>query len=305
MDGFGSSRIACFTSLGTGSAKIVNLNNRNLSPPWFTMNKFAKLQQILQDMRRVVVAYSGGVDSTFLLKVAVDTLGRDNVLAVTATSPTYPVSELKDAKANAKKIGVRHIIIATKELGDPRFAANPVNRCYYCKKELFKRLKAMAKKEDIAFVIDASNIDDLKDYRPGAKAKKELGVRSPLQEACFSKEDIRRYSRKLGLLTWDKPAMACLASRLPYGEKIKTAKLRRIEAAEEFLQRLGFKQVRVRCHGDIARIEVESCKIKLLDKDKIRDRITHKLKKLGFTYVTLDLKGYRTGSLNEAIKQGW
>ena len=254
-------------------------------------------------MKQALVAYSGGADSTFLLKVAVDTLGKQNVLAVTAKSETYTSSELKDAVKNAKRIGARHIIISTNELKNPDFRKNPADRCYYCKSELFNRLKKIAKKENIKFVIDASNADDLKDYRPGAKAKNELGIRSPLQESGFTKNDIRRFSKKLGLSTWDKPAMACLASRLPYGEKIEADKLRKIEAAEEFLGRLGFRQVRVRCHGDMARIEVPSVDIKRLNKDEIRGKITARLKALGFLYITLDLQGYRTGSLNEVLKR--
>jgi len=264
--------------------------------------KIKKLKEILQKMSRVLVAYSGGVDSTFLLKVAVDTLGRDNVLAVTAKSETYSLSELKDAVKNVKKISARHIIISTQELKNPNFYKNPVNRCYYCKKELFTRLKKIAQKENIKFVIDASNLDDLKDYRPGAKAKKELNIRSPLQEAGFIKRDVRLFSKKIGLSTWDKPAMACLASRLPYGEKIAPEKLKRIEGAEEFLQKLGFKQARVRCHGDIARIEVPVNDILAATKSNFRIKIIKKLKSLGFLYVTLDLQGYRTGSLNEQIK---
>lgn len=264
--------------------------------------KLIKLKKILKQMNKVLVAYSGGADSAFLLKVAVSALGKDNVLAVTAKSPTYQQSELKDAIKNAKKIGARYIVIATGELGDKRFASNPPDRCYFCKSELFKKLNRIAKKKGVDFVIDASNVDDLADYRPGAKAKKEFRVRSPLQEAGFTKSDIRRLSRKLGLATWDKPAMACLASRLPYGEKIEPAKLRRIEKAEDFLQGLGFGQVRVRCHGNVARLEVAPEKIKLLNKDEVRAKITTKFKALGFLYITLDLEGYRTGSLNEALK---
>jgi len=263
--------------------------------------KLVKLEQILQRMQRVVVAYSGGADSTFLLKVAVDALGRDNALAVTAKSETYTSSELRGAVKNAKKIGARHIVISTNELNNPQFIKNPRDRCYYCKQELFSRLKKIAKKENMKFVIDASNIDDLKDYRPGAKAKKELGAQSPLQEAGFSKADIRRFSKKLGLATWDKPAMACLASRIPYGENIKPDTLRRIEKAEACLNRLGFRHARVRCHGNIARIEVPSEDISKLTKFQIRIEIIKKLKAFGFMYVALDLQGYRTGSLNEAI----
>ncbi len=266
-------------------------------------NKTTILKQILQRMGNALVAYSGGADSTFLLKAAVDALGRDNVLAVTADSPTYQPSELKNAKKMARKLGARHIVIYTNELDNPNFSANPVDRCYYCKSELFSRLKELAKKEGISFVVDASNIDDRLDYRPGAKAKEELGIRSPLQEAGFSKLDIRRFSKKLGLSTWNKPAMACLASRLPYGEKISEDKLMRIEMAEDFLRRLGFRQVRVRRHGDVARVEVPPGRIKLLNEGRIRGKIINKFKTLGFMYITLDLQGYRTGSLNEVLQR--
>ncbi len=265
-------------------------------------SKVKKLKDILQSMSKVLIAYSGGVDSTFLVKIAKDTLGKENVLAVTAESATYPLSELKDAKRNARNIGVRHLVIHTDEFEDSNFVLNPANRCYYCKKELFSTLRKIAKKEGIEFVIDASNTDDVNDYRPGAKAKKEFGVRSPLQEAGFNKNDIRHLSEKIGLKTWDKPAMACLASRIPYGEKIEIDKLKRIETAEEFLQKSGFKQVRVRCHGSVARIEVLPKDIKLLIKNTLHDRIITRLKKMGFAFVTLDLQGYRTGSLNEVLK---
>ena len=266
------------------------------------MTKLKKLEKVLQKMNKVLIAYSGGADSTFLIKVAVDTLGKENVLAVTAKSPTYQASELKDAKENAKTIGVRHLIIDTQELKNPEFSSNPGNRCFYCKDELFGELKSIANKKGFDFVSDASNIDDLYDYRPGAKAKEKHGVSSPLQDAGFSKRDIRVFSKKLGLATWDKPAMACLASRFPYGDKIEVDKLKRIETAEYFLQGMGFKQVRVRCHGDAARIEVLPGQIKRLNKDEIRGKIVKKLKALGFLYITLDLQGYRTGSLNEVLR---
>lgn len=265
--------------------------------------KLIKLKKILKSMGKVLVAYSGGVDSTFLIKMAKDVLGRDNVLAVTAQSATYPLSELKDAKRSAKDIGVRHLIIHTNEFENNNFVLNPPDRCYYCKRELFNKLKDIAKKENINFIVDASNINDIDDYRPGTKAKKELGIRSPLQEAGFNKSDIRQFSKKISLNTWDKPAMACLASRLPYGEKIEVDTLRRIELAEDFLQRLGFRQVRVRCHGNMARIEVLPKDIKLLIKNGLRDKIIAHLKKLGFSYITLDMQGYRTGSMNEVIKK--
>jgi uncharacterized protein len=261
-----------------------------------------KLKKILQDMGKVLIAYSGGVDSTFLLKVAVDTLGRENVLAVTAKSPTYQAAELRCAAKNAKEIGSRHLVIATNEFKNARFMLDPPDRCYYCKDELFGQLKKIAKNENINFILDASNTDDEFDYRPGDKAKEKHGVKSPLKDAGFGKMQIRQFSRKLGLNTWNKPAMACLASRLPYGEEIKLCKLKQVELAEKFLQGLGFVHVRVRCHGDIARIEVPKKEIKLLCKDEISGKISKEMKGLGFAYVTLDLDGYRTGSLNEVLK---
>ncbi|MEK7867751.1 MAG: ATP-dependent sacrificial sulfur transferase LarE, partial [Candidatus Omnitrophota bacterium] len=221
------------------------------------MGKIEELKGILKRMGSVVVAFSGGVDSSFLLKMAKDILQDGNVLAVTAVSETYTSSELKQAKRFAKKLGVRHKIIFTDELKNKNFTKNPINRCYYCKKELFCKLNEIARKQGFNYVLDASNTDDAKDYRPGSIAKKELGVRSPLMEAGFSKYDIRRYSTKLKLETAMLPSMACLASRFPYGEKINKKTLVKIEAAEDFIKRQGISQVRVRFHNNIARIEVE------------------------------------------------
>jgi len=266
------------------------------------MNKIQRLKEILKGLGRVVVAFSGGVDSSFLLKMAKDTLSSGNVLAVTAVSGTYTGSELKQAKRFAKDLGVRHKIIHTSELKDKNFTRNPVDRCYYCKKELFRKLVQMAKIKGFNYVLDASNTDDAKDYRPGTKAKKEFGVRSPLVEAGFSKHDIRRFSRKLKLKTADLPSMACLASRFPYGEKINKNALRKIESAEGFIKSHGISQVRVRLHNNIARIEVEKDDIKRFMNTGFCDKITKRLKKLGFKYIALDLEGYRTGSLNEVLK---
>jgi len=265
------------------------------------MNKFKRLKDILSGLGRVVVAFSGGVDSSFLLKVARDTLPKGNVLAVTAVSETYTGSELAQAKKFAKSLGVRHKIIFTNELKDKNFTKNPVNRCYYCKKELFGQLSQIARKEGFNFVIDASNYDDLKDYRPGSLAKKEFKVKSPLMEAVFTKSDIRRYSRELKLETSDLPSMACLASRIPYGLQIRKDILKKIEMAERFIKNMGIKQVRIRYHNNIARIEVEKKDIKKFLNRKFCDKIAARLKKLGFSYVTLDLEGYRIGSLNEVL----
>lgn len=263
------------------------------------MSKISKLKNILKDLKSVVVAYSGGLDSTFLLKFAVDTLGEKNVLAVTARSETYPVSEYNEAKALAKNIGAKLVTIRTDELKDKRFKSNPVNRCYYCKSELFRKLSAIARRNKKKAVLDGTNLDDLKDIRFGRKAAAEYGVQSPLLEAGLNKNDIRMYSKRLGLSTHDKPSFACLASRIPFGRAISAADLGRVDKAEETLKKLGFKQVRVRLHGDIARIEVD--KIDIPKALESANMMVKGLRRLGFSYVTLDLAGYRTGSMHEAV----
>ncbi len=265
------------------------------------MDKVQKLKSILKDMGSVLVAYSGGVDSTFLLKVCRQVLG-DNVLAVTGDSATYPAQELALAKKTARAIGSRHLIVKTDELKNKRFAANSPRRCYYCKSELFGTLKSLAKRKKLNFVVDAGNASDRHDYRPGSQAKQLLGVRSPLEEAGFTKEDIRKASRTLKLATWNKPSLACLASRIPYGTPIAPALLDRIGKAEKFLQGLGFRQVRLRHYNGLCRIEVPKDDIPALAAK--RGRITACLKKMGYQYVTLDLEGYRTGSMNEVLKRG-
>lgn len=250
-------------------------------------------------MNSVLVAFSGGVDSSFLLKTASMCLPKEKILAVTAISETYPSKELRISKAIAKNFGCRHKIIKTFELKNPKFASNPVNRCYFCKKELFSKLKRIAVKNNLAQVIDANNFSDIRDYRPGAKAKKELKVRSPLQEAKFTKEEIRSLSNKFGIKVWNKPSLACLASRIPYGTEINKWILRKVEKAEEHLFKLGFPQSRVRHYGALCRVEVPLKDIpKLIKKRKL---IVEKFKKLGYNYITIDLEGYRTGSMNIGI----
>lgn len=257
-----------------------------------------ELKEILRSLKRVVIAYSGGLDSTFLLKAAVDTLGRDNVLAVTARSETYPLSEYEEARSIAKRFGAKHLTINTRELNIKNFRSNPVNRCYYCKKELFKRLNAIKERYGMRHVIDGTNLDDLKDIRYGSLAAAEKGIRRPLLEAKITKDDIRKFSKKLRLPTWDKPSFACLASRFPFNERITAAGLKKVEDAESRMHRMGFRQVRIRSHGKTARIEVPEKYLGL--GLKLKDKIIKDLKDLGFVYVTLDLEGYRTGSMHES-----
>jgi len=264
-------------------------------------SKIQILKEILRKYKSLVIAYSGGVDSTFLAKVATDTLGRKNVLCVTANSETYPKRELADSKRFAKALGLAQRVMDTSELSIKGFSDNPPDRCYFCKGELFGKLKEMASGGGFGAVCDGANADDPNGHRPGIKAAREKGVISPLMDAGLSKDEIRALSKRMGLPTWDKPSFACLSSRFPYYEKITGGKLKRVESAEEFLKSLGVGQLRVRSHGDIARIEVVDGNIERLSSKRLRKKVVDRLKSLGYKYITIDLEGYRTGSMNEIL----
>ena len=263
-------------------------------------NKLDDLKEYLKSLGSVAVAFSAGVDSTFLLKVAHDVLG-DKAIALTAASASFPRHEYDEADAFCKKEGIRQFIFNSNELESEDYASNPKNRCYYCKRTLFSGLIDIARQNGIEYVAEGSNMDDLGDYRPGLEAVKELGVLSPLRKVGLTKAEIRSFSKELGLPTSDKPSFACLASRVPYGERITADKLKMVERAENLLAELGLVQYRVRVHGNIARIEVPAGDIAKLVDDSIRSKIVSKFKEFGFSYVTLDMQGYRTGSMNEVI----
>ena len=264
--------------------------------------KFQRLTQRLGESNRLLVAFSAGVDSTFLLKAAHMAIG-DGAIALTASSPTVPPGEIEAAKNFATILGCRHIVVDSHELTNPSFSQNPVNRCFFCKDELYRISRAEADKLGIVTIVDGTNLDDLKDHRPGLKAADEWGVRHPLVEAEMTKEDIRRYSRALCLPTWDKPSSPCLSSRFPYGTEINLERLKKVGACEVFLKELGFREFRVRYHGDLARIEASQNEIHRLFEQSIREVIVKKFKEVGFNFVSLDLQGFRSGSLNAAIQK--
>jgi uncharacterized protein len=273
----------------------------NAAPDPALTDKHAALRRILEGIPSLIVAYSGGVDSAYLAHLATDVLG-SRALCVTADSPSYPDRHRQLALRLAARFGFHHEIIHTAELERPEYRANPANRCYYCKHELFTHLSAIARERGIAVIVDGSNADDRGDYRPGRQAAREFSVRSPLDEAGLTKSEIRELSRRAGLPTWDEPASACLSSRIPYFSEVTDEKLRTIERAEAVLRDLGFRVFRVRHHDAIARIELGRDEISRALEPEVAEAIDRELRGLGYQHVTVDLRGYRLGSLNEALR---
>jgi pyridinium-3,5-biscarboxylic acid mononucleotide sulfurtransferase len=263
---------------------------------------YQSLVTLLKEMGAALVAFSGGVDSSLLLAAAQDALD-GAILAATATSPTFPVHDLECARNIVTQLGVRWVIVETDELNDRQFRSNPPNRCYFCKRRLYSLLLEKAREEGLPLVIEATNVDDLSDFRPGLIALRELGIRSPFVELGIDKKDIRRLAKERGLENWDRPSSACLASRIPYGEEITTERLERVARAEASLRKLGFRQVRVRDHGSLARIELAGDDLDRLPGAPMRDALVKVCREAGYTYVTLDLQGYRTGSMNETLRE--
>ncbi|MBQ8482066.1 MAG: ATP-dependent sacrificial sulfur transferase LarE [Alphaproteobacteria bacterium] len=263
--------------------------------------KLEKLQAYFKELGSVAIAFSSGVDSTFMLAVASDILPKDKVLALTAASESFPKRELNAARQFCNDRGIKHIVFSSEELNIEGFKHNPKNRCYLCKRELFTKIKELAVRNNIEYVCEGSNTDDLGDYRPGLQAVAELGIKSPLREAELTKQDIRNLSKEMDLPTWNKPSFACLASRFVYGELISEEKLQMVDKAEQLLIDLGFSQVRVRIHGKIARIEILPEEFAKIIESEIRKKINTSFAEYGFSYTALDLKGYRTGSMNETI----
>jgi uncharacterized protein len=262
--------------------------------------KYQQLQAIFKEMDRTLIAYSGGVDSALIAKVAQDILG-DRVLVITAISPSLLPEELVEAEEQAQAMGILHEIVETQEMENPNYTSNPINRCYFCKSELHDTLKPLALERGYPYVVDGVNADDLRDYRPGIQAAKERGVRSPLAEVGFSKAEVRELSKQLGLAWWDKPAQPCLSSRFPYGEEITLEKLQRVGRAEIYLRKLGYRNLRVRSEGETARIELPPEKIQEFVVNTDLSQVVKAFQDYGFSYVTLDLEGYRSGKLNQVL----